>query len=92
MHVTLASTAAPALRAFELAMRKHRAVLQCHEISGEIDYILFVVARDMEQLSRALNASVGAHANVSGDRSHLVMRSAKLEHALPMELASIGTP
>jgi len=59
-------------------------VLECFSVSGERDYLLQVVARDMESYNDFLNTRILRHAAVRSASSTFVLRRVKYSTALPL--------
>jgi len=60
-------------------------VLECFSVSGERDYLLQVVARDMESYNEFLNAQILRHDAVRSASSTFVLRRVKYSTALPLD-------
>ena len=59
-------------------------VLECFSVSGERDYLLQVVAHDMESYNDFLNAQILRHEAVRSASSTFVLRRVKYTTALPL--------
>jgi Lrp/AsnC family transcriptional regulator len=59
-------------------------VMECFSVSGERDYLLQVVARDMESYNDFLNAQILRHPAVQSASSTFVLRRVKYSTALPL--------
>jgi len=60
-------------------------VMECFSVSGERDYLLQVIARDMDSYNDFLNAQILSHAAVRSASSTFVLRRVKYSTALPLE-------
>ncbi|MDX2411059.1 MAG: Lrp/AsnC family transcriptional regulator [Woeseiaceae bacterium] len=60
-------------------------VTECFSVSGERDYVLHVVVRDMDAYNRFLNAQVLKHSAVRSASSTFVLRRVKYTTALPLQ-------
>lgn len=60
-------------------------VLECFSVSGERDYLLQVVAHDMDSYNDFLNGQILSHAAVRSASSTFVLRRVKYTTALPLE-------
>ncbi|WP_374674140.1 Lrp/AsnC family transcriptional regulator [Ideonella sp.] len=69
---------------FERAMQGHPEVLSCHEVSGEADYLLTVVARDLEAYGRLIERAVRRQPGVVSIKSSLALREVKAHAQLPV--------
>lgn len=61
------------------------AVVACHAVTGDFDYLLRVVARDMEHLSNVVLKTLVKIAGVRDVKSILVLDTVKASHGLPIE-------
>lgn len=84
VEVSLVSASGAELSAFERRMQRCPEVLQCSEISGEVDYLLSVVARDLAAFGEFTRRHLADDRRVRTYRSLLVLRQTKNEHRLPV--------
>ena len=82
--VSLKSQAGSDLAAFEAHVATIPEVRECHMLNGEIDFILKIVAPDLESFQRILTTHLTAAPNVAGVKSSLTIRTAKLEPGVPI--------
>ena len=75
--VSLKSQAESDLRAFEDHVATLEAVRECHMLNGEIDFILKIVARDLQEFQSFLTTSLTAAPNVAGVKTSLTIRRSK---------------
>lgn len=59
-------------------------VMECFSVSGDRDYLLQVVAKDMESYNEFLNAEILRHEAVQSASSTFVLRRVKYSTALPL--------
>lgn len=59
-------------------------IMECFSVSGERDYLLQVVARDMDSYNDFLNAEILRHPAVQSASSTFVLRRVKYSTALPL--------
>lgn len=59
-------------------------VLECFSVSGDRDYLLQVVAKDMDSYNDFLNAEILRHEAVQSASSTFVLRRVKYSTALPL--------
>ena len=59
-------------------------VMECFSVSGERDYLLQVIARDMDSYNEFLNAEILRHPAVQSASSTFVLRRVKYSTALPL--------
>ena len=82
--VSLKSQAESDLRAFEEHVATLEAVRECHMLNGEIDFILKIVARDLQEFQSFLTTSLTAAPNVAGVKTSLTIRRAKSLPGVPV--------
>ena len=82
--VSLKSQAESDLRAFEDHVATLEAVRECHMLNGEIDFILKIVARDLQEFQSFLTTSLTAAPNVAGVKTSLTIRRAKSLPGVPV--------
>lgn len=83
--VSLRSQAEDDLRAFEEHVARLPQVRECHMLNGEIDFVLKVVARDLQSFQRFLTASLTRAPNVASVKTSLTIRTSKLLPGVPTE-------
>jgi DNA-binding Lrp family transcriptional regulator len=82
--VSLKSQAEDDLKAFEHHVRALPDVRECHMLNGEIDFILKIVARDLQSFQEFLTSKLTSAANVSSVKTSLTIRTAKDEPGVPI--------
>ena len=82
--VSLKSQAESDLRAFEDHVATLDAVRECHMLNGEIDFILKIVARDLQEFQSFLTTSLTAAPNVAGVKTSLTIRRSKSLPGVPV--------
>jgi len=75
---------------FEAPMREHPQVTECYSMSGDWDYLLHVVAEDVEEYEKFLAHTLLKHPAVGAASSHFALRTVKYETALPIKGAGKG--
>ncbi len=83
--VSLKSQAEADLRAFENHVATLEPVRECHMLNGEIDFILKIVARDLQEFQSFLTTSLTPAPNVAGVRTSLTIRTAKALPGVPVD-------
>jgi DNA-binding Lrp family transcriptional regulator len=83
--VSLKSQAESDLRAFEEHIAGLEAVRECHMLNGEIDFILKIVARDLQEFQAFLTSSLTTAPNVAGVKTSLTIRTSKQRPGVPVE-------
>ncbi|MBK8628898.1 MAG: Lrp/AsnC family transcriptional regulator [Sphingomonadales bacterium] len=84
--VSLKSQAEDDLRAFEAHVAKLDPVRECHMLNGEIDFILKIVAPDLQQFQQFLTGSLTTAPNVASVKTSLTIRSSKSLPGVPVPL------
>lgn len=70
---------------FERMVLASREIIECHGITGEADYVIKVVVKDMKAYDRFLQEAIFKVPGVASVRSNVVMREVKYETALPID-------
>lgn len=83
--VSLKSQAESDLKAFEEHISTLAPVRECHMLNGEIDFILKVVARDLQEFQTFLTTSLTTAPNVASVKTSLTIRTAKNLPGVPVE-------
>ena len=71
-------------RVFDAAVQKIPEIVECSQISGEYDYLLKLVVRDIEDFSRILNRMMEMNIGVKNHASLVEVRSVKRSPAMPI--------
>jgi DNA-binding Lrp family transcriptional regulator len=82
--VSLKSQAEEDLRNFEAHVRSLPEVRECHMLNGEIDFILKIVAHDLQSFQEFLTSKLTSAPNVSSVKTSLTIRTAKDEPGVPI--------
>ena len=69
---------------FERAIQGHDEILSCHEITCSADYMLTVVARDLESYGQFIEKVVRRQPGVMSIQSSLALREVKASARLPV--------
>ena len=83
--VSLKSQAEDALRAFEAHIAALPEVRECHMLNGEIDFILKIVAHDLQSFQTFLTSMLTSAPNVASVKTSLVIRTTKNETGVPVD-------
>ena len=70
--------------AFEAVIQACPYVLGCHNTTGEADFLLIVVARDLDDYSRFVDTVLRKLPGVASIRSNLSLREMKATNRLPV--------
>ena len=82
--VSLKSQAEADLKAFEAHVAALAPVRECHMLNGEIDFILKIVARDLQEFQSFLTSSLTTAPNVAGVKTSLTIRTSKHVPGVPI--------
>jgi DNA-binding Lrp family transcriptional regulator len=85
IFVGLASQKDADLKHFEERVRSWPEVRECHMLSGEVDFLLKCVARDLSHFQDFVTETVTAERNVASVKSSLVIHPTKIEPGVPIE-------
>ena len=83
--VSLRSQAEEDLRAFENHIRALPQVRECHMLNGEIDFILKIVAHDLQSFQEFLTSHLTPAPNVASVKTSLTIRTSKYEPGVPLD-------
>jgi DNA-binding Lrp family transcriptional regulator len=84
VSVTLESQEKTALRAFETAIRDRPEVMECYLMTGDSDYLLRVVAADLDAYQRFLLDHLTLVPGVANIRSSFALQQLVYKTALPI--------
>jgi len=85
VFVGLNSQADADLKKFEEQVRAWPTVRECHMMSGEVDFILKIVAKDLSSFQSFITDTLTAAKNVASVKSSLVIHPTKREPGVPLE-------
>jgi DNA-binding Lrp family transcriptional regulator len=85
--VSLKSQAESDLRAFESHVTDLPEVRECHMLNGEIDFVLKVVARDLQAFQQFLTSKLTQAPHVASVKTSLTIRTSKNLSGVPITLA-----
>src|ERR1043166_70960 len=86
VFVGLSSQAEADLKRFEEAVRGWPQVRECHMLSGEVDFLLKVVAKDLSSFQYYITDTLTAAKTVASVKSSLVIHATKREPGVPIEI------
>ncbi len=84
VHITLARHVAVNVREFEAVLQARGEVLECYAIAGGADFLLRVVAPDIESYDRFLEEFVFTLPGIGQVNSSIALREIKFDVALPI--------
>ncbi|MGH6746489.1 AsnC family transcriptional regulator [Novosphingobium sp. PhB57] len=70
---------------FEQAIRDNPYVIACHAVTGDMDYIIHIIARDVEHLSQITLKTLVRIPGVRDVKSSIVLEAIKEPRTLPLE-------
>jgi DNA-binding Lrp family transcriptional regulator len=82
--VSLKSQAEADLKAFEEHVLSLPDVRECHMLNGEIDFILKILAKDLQSFQELLTSQLTSAPNVNSVKTSLTIRTAKDEPGVPI--------
>ena len=85
--VGLESQKEAVLSEFERMVAEWPEVRECHMLNGEIDFILKIVARDLQSFQEFLTSQLTSAPNVNSVKTSLTIRTAKDEPGVPIPMA-----
>ncbi len=84
IHVTMARGHVDELPKFQDLIADLKQILECYSVTGDFDYVLKVVAQDLESLSQFLMHTLMHMPGVSAVRSSVCLNEIKFTTALPL--------
>lgn len=84
--VSLKSQAEADLQGFEKHIAGLAEVRECHMLNGEIDFLLKIVAKDLQSFQDFLTSKLTPAPNVSSVKTSLTIRRSKFEPGVPIEI------
>jgi DNA-binding Lrp family transcriptional regulator len=82
--VSLKTQAEADLQAFEAHVAGLDPVRECHMLNGEIDFMLKIVAHDLQEFQAFLTTHITPAPNVAGVKTSLTIRTAKAVSGVPV--------
>jgi DNA-binding Lrp family transcriptional regulator len=73
------------VRDIEATIRSYPQILECHTVSGDYDYLLKVIARDLKSLSQFLTDRLMQTPGVADVRSMICLEEIKAPAPLPVD-------
>ena len=70
-------------QSFETHVEQLPEVMECFSVSGERDYVLQIISRDMESYNEFLNTKILHHSSVRSASSSFALRRVKYTTNLP---------
>lgn len=85
VEITLNSQSQEALNAFEAAVQLYEEILECYLTTGKADYILRIVARDVEDYDEIHRNCLARLPGVSSMQTAFALRSIKTWRGYPVD-------
>jgi DNA-binding Lrp family transcriptional regulator len=85
VHLNIDADAFGHVRDIEATIRSFPQILECYTVSGDYDYLLKVVARDLKSLSQFLTDRLMQTRGVADVRSMICLEEVKAAAALPVD-------
>lgn len=86
VFVGLNSQAEVDLKQFEEQVRAWSTVRECYMLSGEVDFLLKIVAKDLSSFQSFVTETLTAAKNVASVKTALVIHPTKREAGVPIEI------
>ena len=83
LSVTMVEHSDRVRQSFEKHVEQLPDVMECFSVSGERDYVLQIISRDMESYNEFLNTKILHHASVHSASSSFALRRVKYTTNLP---------
>ncbi len=85
VSVSIAGNQFGHVREIEARVRAYPQILECYAVSGDYDYLLKVVARDLKSLSQFLTDELMQVAGIDDVRSMICLEEVKPASPLPVD-------
>lgn len=83
LSVTMIEHTDEVRQSFETHVEDLPQVMECFSVSGERDYVLQIISKDMESYNEFLNTKILHHSSVRSASSSFALRRVKYTTALP---------
>ena len=84
LSVSMAKHSHQTRKEFERHIQALPEVMECYSVSGDRDYVLLILSRDMESYNQFLNTQILDHPSVHSASSSFALRRVKYTTALPL--------
>lgn len=84
LSVTMVQHSPQVRQSFETHMEQLPEVLECFSVSGERDYVLQIISKDIESYNTFLNTKILHHDSVHSASSSFALRRVKYTTVLPI--------
>jgi len=86
LSVTMVAHSDKIRQSFEAHVEGLPEVMECYSVSGERDYVLQIISRNMESYNDFLNTKILHHASVHSASSSFALRRVKYTTELPFNM------
>ena len=83
LSVTMVEHTDEVRQSFETHVEDLPQVMECFSVSGERDYVMQIISKDMESYNQFLNTKILHHSSVRSASSSFALRRVKYTTALP---------
>ena len=83
-NIRMKSHAAEDVSAFERFVEERDEIVECYSMSGDWDYLLFVLVADVDDYNHFLMRTVLRHPSVATGSSHFALAQVKYTTAVPV--------
>lgn len=90
ISVSLGQHSTKTIRPFEKAVKSIPNILVCYHVTGRFDYILHVVAKNLNQLGILVKERIASMPGVGKTETFLVFSEIKNDHGYPLDEADDG--
>jgi Lrp/AsnC family leucine-responsive transcriptional regulator len=90
ISVSLGQHSTKTIRPFEDAVKAIPNILVCYHVTGRFDYVLHVVAKNLEQLGILVKERIASMPGVGKTETFLIFSAIKNENGYPLDEAGSG--
>jgi len=91
VHISIIDHSRKGLQTFIKQITAHKEVMECHHVSGDSDFLLKVVVRDMEQYHQYVTTRLATVSNIGNVRSTFSLAVNKTTTAYHVVLSDLPT-
>ncbi len=84
VSVTMQRHEAEVIKRFEGGVKKIRGVRACYHLTGRFDYLLYVVARDLEELGKIVKSKIAALDGYGRSETFVIFSEIKADEGIPI--------
>ena len=86
ISVSLSEHSTETIRPFETAVKKMPNILTCYHVTGRFDYIVYVVAKNLNHLGLLVKEQIASIPGVGKTETFIVFSEIKKENGYPLEM------